>query len=1651
MTRRFPSSLRARLLALVLLALVPALGMILLSAAEQRRQAADHARGDALRLARLAAYQQAKLLENARELLGTLAQLRTIREDDPETCRTLLRRALDQRSHYATLFAASVPQGTVFCATLANAAPHSVAERPYFRRAVETRRFAVGDYQVNRTTGQRALVLAHPVFGDSGRLDAIVAASLELRWLNRLASELPFPPGTAVTVTDRHGTIIGRHPDADAWLGRPLSDLPAFRDRLPLGGEAAFQAVGFDGRQRLFAVAPLSTEPELAGFSVITGVPADTALAAADRALVRNLVGLGLVTALVVLTAWVASGALVLRPVARVLAATRRLGAGDLAARSGAMPGATEIDDLARAFDDMADALQQDTAARTRMAEELERRHQEAETLLTVARSVGSSLDLTETMRRVARELGRHLKADMVGAYVPTPDGSSLRALAGYHVPKPLLEAFRDYRIPLKGHPVLVEAWEQQQPVFSSDVPADLRIDREAVARFPHQSLLVVPLIHEGELLGGLGAVWWRERRALTPDEFRLADGIGRQAALTIAGARFHEETRRRLAEVTTVTRVAHAVNSTLRLEAVFQAVVDEISAAFAYRRVSIYLLEGDALRLQASVGYATTIGVIPIDRGMSGRVARSGRAELMRDATRDLEFLAAEPDIRQAVIAPLRTRGGRVLGTLAVESSGEPELTENDLGLMELLADQVAVAVANARLYDETARGQREAEAVARLARTLTETLDVTALAGQVVQEMLPLLGASFARLRLLQPDGSLRTVARADPGGVHSDSDSVLPSGAGLSARVVAEGRAAVSRDVLGEAGIALPDALRRQIEASGDRAIVAAPLRVKKAIIGVLSVADRVGREFSEREVTLLQTVADQAALALDNARLFAEADRRRRAAESLAEVGQLISQSLEPEEVALWIADGIRRLLGALAATLYRLEPESGDLVALGVANAPELEDVSGRNVVLPRGTGLSAVAIREGRAVTTRDILTDPRIVFTPEARARTERSPFRAALAVPIRGGGKASGALAVGDRAGRVFGEEDVRVAEAFADRAAVALDNARLYEAAERRRREAEVLAELARSVGASLDLDTVLQRVVEGAKELCQSDVAEIALWEPASSAMVFRYWAGVSSTAYRALRVEPGKGVGGQVILTGRPFRTDNYAGDPRITKDYVGPAGEEGVASLLSVPIRMGDRVEGLLNVANRAVVRRFTDADEAILVKLADHAAIAIGNARLYAEAERRRRMAESLAEVGRVLSQSLDFEEVAQRIVGSVRTLLGAVAAGVVRLEPESGDLVAVATSGEVGVRRGSTLVFPEGTGLVGLAVSERRPVVTADVLADPRVRLTPETRARIEQTPSRAALAVPLVVKNRVIGAFGIGDRLGRVFDAEEIRIAQACADQAAVALENARLFEEQLGLLEETTRQRAEESRLLAQVLAGRERLQTLSRRLVEVQEAERGHIARELHDEIGQALTALKLTLEMAGRPAAGADLRPDDAPVLDDARVLVDELMTRVRDLSLDLRPAMLDDLGILPALLWHLERYTARMGVRVTFRHTGVNGRFRPEVETAVYRIVQEALTNVARHSGKREATVRLWADAEVLGIEIADEGVGFDVAAAMAAGTTGGLGGMQERAVLLDGHLAVESAPGAGTRVTAELPLAPRGPGSDEKKKNDR
>ena len=233
-------------------------------------------------------------------------------------------------------------------------------------------------------------------------------------------------------------------------------------------------------------------------------------------------------------------------------------------------------------------------------------------------------------------------------------------------------------------------------------------------------------------------------------------------------------------------------------------------------------------------------------------------------------------------------------------------------------------------------------------------------------------------------------------------------------------------------------------------------------------------------------------------------------------------------------------------------------------------------------------------------------------------------------------------------------------------------------------------------------------------------------------------------------------------------------------------------------------------------------------------------------------------------------------------------------------------------------------------------------------------------------------------------------------------------------------------------------AERARLFEAVAQQREQLRALAGRLTEVQEAERKQLARELHDEMGQALTAISINLATIDS-ALPEGCPPRIRERLEDAASLTDRTLEQIRELSLDLRPSMLDDFGLVPTLRWYIKRYASRVDIRTELNANGCDVRFAPAVETTLYRVLQEALTNVARHAQAEAVHLSLYQhDGRVCAL-IEDDGVGFDLDSVLnqnAPEHGAGLLGIRERVALLDGDFEIDTRPGQGTRLSISIPL---------------
>ena len=533
---------------------------------------------------------------------------------------------------------------------------------------------------------------------------------------------------------------------------------------------------------------------------------------------------------------------------------------------------------------------------------------------------------------------------------------------------------------------------------------------------------------------------------------------------------------------------------------------------------------------------------------------------------------------------------------------------------------------------------------------------------------------------------------------------------------------------------------------------------------------------------------------------------------------------------------------------------------------------------------------------------------------------------------------------------------------------------------------------------AITSELSLDGVLQHVTEAAATLTGARYAALGVIDANGRELERFLTHGIDAETHAAIGELPrGRGILGVLIREGQSLRLRDLTEDPR----SVGfPAYHPPMHSFLGVPILLRGVAFGNLYLTEKENGAEFTAEDEEAVKLLAAQAAVAIENARLYEAATSWSRQLETLHEVVRSLVEESDLEVMLELICQRLRELLGArlVLIGL----PEGDQLRVAAVSGEDDVAaellgHRSSLERSKS----GKVLQRRQSARVDSIMDDPEVD---QDDAR--QLGIRTGMFVPLIARGQPIGVIAVNDKLGRDprFTDADLRLTEIFAARAAVAVD----------LSERVARDTV--------------------RRVVEAQELERGRLARELHDETGQALTSILLGLQSI----RAADSETAANRAVADVRELIVQALQDVRRLAVELRPTALDDFGLVPAVERLAGTFEERTGIHTALEASLPDGRFPPEIETVLYRVIQEALTNVVKHAGAERVSIVIAQRGDGIRVVVEDDGRGFD--AEDVRHDALGVVGMRERVALVGGTLDVESAPGAGTTLAAYVPLARSG-----------
>ncbi|MGD9098841.1 MAG: GAF domain-containing protein [Anaerolineae bacterium] len=651
-------------------------------------------------------------------------------------------------------------------------------------------------------------------------------------------------------------------------------------------------------------------------------------------------------------------------------------------------------------------------------------------------------------------------------------------------------------------------------------------------------------------------------------------------------------------------------------------------------------------------------------------------------------------------------------------------------------------------------------------------------------------------------------------------------------------------------------------------------------------------------------------------------------------------------------------------------------------------------------------------------------------------------------------------GMIMLYERGKKGYGPRQTPFVNGIARQIALAIASARAFEAERRRHRDLETLQETIAVLTAELEFATLYRRIVRRAAITFAAPAAALILYCPTEAGY----------TTCRPLLDADARQASRALSLTAAHGLSASYVQQQRISTDLVhdllqthpdarpfalpdlrlSPLGdldliqEEGLRAALVILLQRGDHFLGLLTVYRRSAPLDFDDDALALAQTLGHQTVIALENARLYQQAQDRSRQLAQVLAVGHQVRANQDTSAILQHIAAGIRQGLNWRAVLIARYDHDAGHARGAASAGDlpqtldrlchptplehwralyeheqyrisrsyfVAAERGGDRIAREST--------------TWDISDGPRDE---QKHARATATQRADALVGRNWQPNDLL-VVPIQDRLGEllgviVVDAPQhgqrpaladVQALEIFADQAAVAIENVQLY-------------------TALQIERGR--LRALSTRLTQAQEAERTRIARELHDEAGQALTAVRLQLDFV------TSILPSDVPLpvrrqIKQAQNLIGRTLQEIRRISIDLRPSLLDDLGLTPALRWQCDHLSRHANLAIRFESTQDTRRLDANVETAVYRAAQEALTNIVRHAQATVVEISLEYQDERLDLTISDNGRGFPEAPGQEIGL--GLIGIRERLSAVGGALHIDSQPGTGSTLYIQVPLSPR------------
>jgi PAS domain S-box-containing protein len=1121
-------------------------------------------------------------------------------------------------------------------------------------------------------------------------------------------------------------------------------------------------------------------------------------------------------------------------------------------------------------------------------------------------------------------------------------------------------------------------------------------------------------------------SVWLRDNVRVITDETGKAIRL-RGVMIDITKSREAEEKlQKHSLEIQSLQEVSQKVLNSRDVRDAIEKILDMVTAMGGYDLGSIRLYgsnEGDHVILR---GYRHPESM----RTIFGHKVAQARDERWRNharviATRETHIyeniencqgftVFKREGVRSVILVPITTTD-EVLGVLQVANRQMTKFQPDQIKLLETLASQIGIVLQKAKLYEEIRAHLTHIQSMRQIEQAMVSTLSLD----DVLRVLLDKIESIFSfpvviAVQLLKPNSWEfgTTVCRnIDTDLWRREHERHLPiSQSGLVREVL---NSSTSLQILRLEDD--PRVRHREFKrAYGLVSYLGIPLRVAEQPVGVLDIITTTEHEFSEQEVSYFASLASHAAIAIQNAGLYAELGKKSEELSALFAVTSAASQSLEMERILQEVIRKITEIFGFDATRVFLFDDQRETLHVRAAYVA--LPDTPFGPPSFKKGQGIVGTVGASGEAIVISDVDADPR--YAKLSSSKTARFVQRKFLAgFPIKHKDTTLGVIMCMGKDARELTAHEIQLIDSMSGQIAIAIHNARLYAEVEKQSKELSALFDVTATASQSLEMDQILQQVVRKITEIFGFDAMRVCLFDDQGETLHSRAtYQAHDHFSMISRDFKKGQGITGTVATTGEAVIISNVETDPRYEKlSHTKTALRDQQKFLASFPIKYKDDILGVITCVGHQP-RQLAAHEIQLITSMSNQVAVAIHNARLYDEVEKKTRELSALFDVTSAASQSLETDQILREVVQKITEIFSFDAARVFLLDDAKGELYAQATYETHPDFASGTTRVKKGRGFAGHVVATGEAIIISDTSTDPRYLEVTTTKWALK-TRQKFLASFPIKYKNETLGAITCVGREPRRLAAHEIQLINSMSSQIAVALENSRYYEQ--------TKKQAMQ-------------LRNYALRQESVRELERTRISREIHDELGQALTALKLEVSLLRAKLRISDSELD--PRIGEISEMLDGTIQTVRKIATQLRPDVLDKLGLIPAIEWHLQEFGKRTGIKSDFVSRPGEIHLSETQSTAFFRILQEALTNVARHARASRVRIRLNQKAGQTFLLVEDNGVGIDPEKITDPDSLGLLG-MQERARALGGRVDVRRNKRKGTLVTGCIPVADDSP----------